>query len=275
VPDIELSRSKTESYGIHTSGDTITSREPEKNQVNDLSALRMRVFEQELRVREPDSPQAEDEIPVYHIAPSSGKTEIRTEYSQTGFAAEPYQICGKIFDTYWVVQQGDSIFLIDQHALHERKLYEQLSAGVKADSQLLLVPQIIKLPPLEYDTLMANIERFTELGFEIEEFGSFTVCVRAVPHILGEPQTQPFLLDAISGLMSYGRYLTKDLKRDAIIQSACKHAVKAGEFLDKSDIEELLDKFIAEGIPLTCPHGRPVMVRMSKLEIEKLFKRVI
>jgi DNA mismatch repair protein MutL len=274
VPNVEWPESKREGRVVSGAFEQ-TYRDPVKAGNDDLSALKIRVLEQELRVRESDGPQPESEVPVYHIPPAYGRPETSAEFSQTAFTAEPYQICGKIFETYWVIQQGESIFLIDQHAIHERRLYEQLSSGIKADSQLLLVPQIIKLPPSEYDTLMESIERFTELGFEIEEFGSFTVCVRAVPHILGEPQTRLFLLDAISKLMSSGRYLTKDLKREAIIQSACKHAVKAGEFLDKSDIEELLDKFAAEGIPLTCPHGRPVMVRMSKLEVEKLFKRVI
>lgn len=247
---------------------------------DELNALRKRILEQIKGIEKPDglkvqeTPDVPEEVPVFHIA-AGNPAETKKDNIQSSFPAEPFSICGKIFDTYWIIQQGDSIYMLDQHAIHERMLYEQLSSGIKADSQILLIPKIIKLSPVEYDTLIFNIDRFAELGFEIEEFGAFTVCIRAVPHIMGEPQTQPFLFDAISGLMNGGRALTKELKRNAIIQAACKHAVKAGDALGNSDIEKLINEFLNQDIPLTCPHGRPVMIRMSRLEIEKLFKRVI
>ena len=195
---------------------------------------------------------------------------------QTAFACEAYSIIGQVFQCYWIVQQNDSVFFIDQHAAHERRLYERFAEkGVAAQSQMLLVPEIVKLSPLDYDTLMDNLPQFKELGFEIEEFGTLTVSVRAVPHLIGQPQTGAFLSEAIGLLDKRNRLSTVELKRAALIQAACKHAVKAGEKLDRMEIEALLHEYEVAGIPLTCPHGRPVMVRMSKLEFEKLFKRVI
>ena len=112
------------------------------------------------------------------------------------------------------------------------------------------------------------------LGFEIEEFGALTVSVRAVPAILNAPETASFLHEAIGRLEAKNRLSTKDLKRSALIQYSCKHAIKAGALLSKEEIEALLKEFEGDGVPMTCPHGRPIMVHMTKTEFEKLFKRV-
>ncbi|MBQ6691994.1 MAG: DNA mismatch repair protein MutL, partial [Clostridia bacterium] len=95
------------------------------------------------------------------------------------------------------------------------------------------------------------------------------------PHLIGQPETVPFLHEAIGLLDRKNRLSTVELKRAALIQASCKHAVKAGAALAKEEIEALLAQYETEGIPMTCPHGRPVMVKMSKLEFEKLFKRVL
>lgn len=102
-----------------------------------------------------------------------------------------------------------------------------------------------------------------------------TVSVRAVPYLIGEPQAAAFLHEAIALLDRRNRLSTVELKRAALIQAACKHAVKAGETLDHVEIEALLREYETEGTPLTCPHGRPVMVKMAKIDFEKLFKRVL
>lgn len=195
---------------------------------------------------------------------------------QTVMDAQPYRIIGQFFDCYWAVQQGDKLFFIDQHAAHERKLYEELREGTASvASQQLLMPLIINLQPHEYALLFANIELFGELGFEIDEFGANTVSVRAIPHIMGQPQTEDFLRDALAILERTGRLTAADVKRRELIQSACKHAVKAGAQLDSAEIAALLDAYLERGIPLTCPHGRPVMITMSKTEFEKLFNRIV
>lgn len=194
---------------------------------------------------------------------------------QTEFGQSHYDIIGQLFSCYWIVQQGESVFFIDQHAAHERRLYERImNKPLEPDSQMLLMPVIEKLMPEEYQTLMDNLPLFEELGFEIEEFGALTVSVRAVPAILNAPETASFLHEAIGRLDAKNRLSTKDLKRSALIQYSCKHAIKAGALLSKEEIEALLKEFEGGGVPMTCPHGRPIMVNMTKTEFEKLFKRV-
>ena len=185
-------------------------------------------------------------------------------------------VIGQLFDCYWVAQAGERVFFIDQHAAHERKLYEAiLRDGVNADSQLLLVPEVVRLSPNEHETLLSNLDAFAELGYDISDFGPLTVSVRAVPSILGAPQTAAFLHEAIEQLDHKYRLNTTELKREALIRTSCRRAIKAGERPDKAAIAALLESYEREGIPLTCPHGRPVMVVMTRLEFDKLFKRVL
>ena len=214
-------------------------------------------------------PEADQPYVPESEAPSKEKPQ------QTEFGQSHYDIIGQLFSCYWIVQQGESVFFIDQHAAHERRLYERImNKPLEPDSQMLLMPVIEKLMPEEYQTLMDNLPLFEELGFEIEEFGALTVSVRAVPAILNAPETASFLHEAIGRLEAKNRLSTKDLKRSALIQYSCKHAIKAGALLSKEEIEALLMEFEGDGVPMTCPHGRPIMVRMTKAEFEKLFKRV-
>ena len=214
----------------------------------------------------------QSDVPVPSAEP---ETLLKEKPQQAEFGQSHYDIIGQLFSCYWIVQQGESVFFIDQHAAHERRLYERImNKPLEPDSQMLLMPVIEKLMPEEYQTLMDNLPLFEELGFEIEEFGALTVSVRAVPAILNAPETASFLHEAIGRLEAKNRLSTKDLKRSALIQYSCKHAIKAGALLSKEEIEALLKEFEGDGVPMTCPHGRPIMVRMTKAEFEKLFKRV-
>lgn len=227
--------------------------------------------------QETDLPALKESNPVEQLHKDIAPAEpTQATQATMHFGAEPYRIIGQLFDCYWVVQQGERVFFIDQHAAHERRLYERLMAGELAKaSQVLLLPAVVKLPPAQFDLLFANLSAFEELGFEIEEFGALTVRIRAVPDILGEAQTTDFLFDALSLLEKQGRANANELKRASLIQASCKHAIKAGAALAPQEIEALLAEYANSGVPMTCPHGRPVMVQMRKLEFEKLFKRVL
>ncbi|MBQ9833304.1 MAG: DNA mismatch repair endonuclease MutL, partial [Clostridia bacterium] len=203
------------------------------------------------------------------------KTEI-TKTEQTLFADESYRIVGQLFDCYIIIEQGNSVFFIDQHAAHERKLYEELmQKEIKVVSQQLLIPLNVKLTPIEYDIYTANMDEFATLGFEIEDFGMLNISIRAVPHMLGETQTVKFLHEALNILADNRKLSTHELKRASLIQSACKHAIKQGDNLAAEIIEELLRQVKEKEVPLTCPHGRPVILKMTRLEFEKQFKRVL
>ncbi len=225
------------------------------------------------------------EIPHFHVEPSRAlnapevqeqqKLERQNEEQQQ-FHALPVAIIGQAFDSYWVVQQGDTLYLIDQHAAHERRLYERFMAQThEKAAQTFLSAELIQLTPPEYDLLLRHKELLEELGFDLEPFGATSIRVHAAPAMLADVPVGKVLREALEMLQAQGRTSTVELKREAIIQASCKHAVKAGDPLTKPEIEDLTRVFTEEGLPLTCPHGRPVMIKLTRREIEKLFKRIV
>lgn len=211
---------------------------------------------------------------VHYTFPEPVSNETVKEEAIT-FDLNPYSIIGTAFDTYIIVEQGDSVFYIDQHAAHERILYEKLIKDeLKFDSQILLTPKILQLSPVEYQVLTENIERFRELGFELEEFGSVSVSISAVPFGVKKESIEKLVSEMIEIIRKQGTVKELDILRSSLIRSSCKHAVKAGQMLDKHGIEEILSHYADGSTPLTCPHGRPVMVRISRRDLEKLFKRI-
>ncbi len=192
------------------------------------------------------------------------------------FDMTAFRIIGVAFNTYIFVEQGESVYIIDQHAAHERINYEKLIRDeLRFDSQLLLTSHVMKLTPTEYACLMDNIERFRELGFEIEEFGALSVSIHAVPTGTKTESIERLIHDMIGTIVKQGSVTELDVVRGALIQSSCKHAIKAGQPIDNASIESLLSHYADGSTPLTCPHGRPVMIRYTKREFEKMFKRIV
>lgn len=225
--------------------------------------------------QQPDAPQAR---PMQAQEPQtvSAPPDAPPRAEQLRLADAPYRVIGVAFLAYWIVQQGEALFLIDQHAAHERRLYEQLMRRtVQPVAQPLLSPLPVVMSPLELQTLEQNREALEALGFSFDFGADGVLLLTGVPQVLGEPLTERFLHDALEQLAACGRTSAAELRRERIIQSACKHAIKAGEPVTEAEISALLDDYAREGIPLTCPHGRPVMIRLTKREIEKLFKRVL
>ena len=188
---------------------------------------------------------------------------------------EDYRLIGVVFDTYLILQTDRSMILIDQHAAHERILYEKymklLQVG-KASQQLLL-PEILPVSRREMQLLQENSDLLRETGYDIEPFGENTIRVRAVPYILGEPDVKPLFLDLAESLGDL-KYAAAEKRRLEIMQMSCKHAVKGGEKLSADEIHELLNAMRHSEAPPTCPHGRPVARQFTKQELEKMFKRI-
>ncbi|WZL74951.1 DNA mismatch repair endonuclease MutL [Clostridiaceae bacterium 35-E11] len=185
------------------------------------------------------------------------------------------RIIGQIFNSYLIGQDGDIMYLIDQHAAHERIMYEQLLRQYKQQSiisQKRLTPILIELSYAEFETVKNNIDIFKNLGFEIEEFGMNTYMLRAVPLVFGEPEARQFFLEVLDNLQKQ-IHNSYDMKMDKIIHMACKQAIKAKDKLDTIEITELMKQLSSLDNPFTCPHGRPVIVSISKYELEKKFKR--
>ena len=225
------------------------------------------------------------EIPHFRVEPSRPEAESEVQaqqqieqqkLEQQQFHALPIAVIGQAFDSFWIVQQADILYLIDQHAAHERRLYERFMAQAhEKAAQTFLSAELIQLTPQEFDLLFRHTAILEELGFDLEPFGATSIRVHAVPLLLADAPIGKALREALEMLQAQGRASTIELKREAIIQASCKHAVKAGDSLTKTEIEDLLRVFTEEGLPLTCPHGRPVMVKLSHKEIEKMFKRIV
>ena len=189
-----------------------------------------------------------------------------------------YHILGQIFDTYWIVAFRDKIFLIDQHAAHEKVRYERLLKNFKENtlsSQSINPPIIVTLTGKEESALKEYYRYFTELGFEIEEFGGNSYAIRAVPTDLYGCSEKQFFTEILDELLQGPPNGTADVIRLKIASMSCKAAIKGNMRFSTTEMEALIDELLTLENPYNCPHGRPTIVTLSKYEIEKKFKRIL
>ena len=188
----------------------------------------------------------------------------------------PMHIIGVAMNTYILVEYADHLMIIDQHAVHERLLYERMMKAYDTQQagQELLVPLIVPVTRREIQTLNENEELLKRIGFEIELFGEHELAVRAIPMILGQPQTAAYLHEVLDQLSSERLSFSLERRRSQILQTACKHAVKGGEDLSEADVRSLVEQMIEQKVTPTCPHGRPLVVSISRTELERKFKRI-
>ncbi|MBE6865818.1 MAG: DNA mismatch repair endonuclease MutL [Ruminococcaceae bacterium] len=190
------------------------------------------------------------------------------------FAAEEHiNVLGEVFSTYILCQVGDEMIVIDKHAAHERILYEKLKRNIKTGKQMLLVPVTVKLSAEEKLAVMDNISLLEDQGFEIDEFGENGVIVRGIPmYITSEDPAR--LVSEIAFNLASGNKAEISEKLEWIFHSvACRSAIKAGDKAEINQLVQLVRDIRSEKIPLYCPHGRPVIISISKKELEKQFGR--
>lgn len=189
-------------------------------------------------------------------------------------ASEPVVYVGEVFHTYVIAQMGESLYVIDKHAAHERLLYNQLKATPHNDAQMLLEPVSVPLGREEYAAVTAELETLGATGFEVEDFGGSTVLVRAVPLILSGCDAAAAIQEIAGGFVSGKRELTMD-KLDWIYHSsACRAAVKAGDSSRPEELRQLAERVLQNDDIRYCPHGRPVCFELTRRELEKQFGRV-
>ena len=200
----------------------------------------------------------------------------KQEANTLGDELSGYSMVGVAFDTYIILQNQKQLIMIDQHAAHERILYEKLMREIDAGvgSQLLMVAQVVHVTPQDAVKIEAYREDIQAVGFDIEPFGDDAYQIRAVPNVLGVPQTKSAFLDMVDRLGELRVLSTAQKRRDAILQMACKKAVKGGDKLTMEEIKPLLVDMLRTNAPPTCPHGRPLVVVLERAEIEKRFKRI-
>lgn len=185
---------------------------------------------------------------------------------------------GQAFSTYIILQNGDELVLIDQHAAHERILYEKLKTKYESQentTQLLLEPVVIKLQAYELNAIKSREELFNKIGFIFDDFGNNSIIIRGIPYLIEGYSPKDIFLELTDKLLESVKPITTPLADEIIHTIACKAAIKANKKLDDREVHQLLSELANTGRRYTCPHGRPTVIRLTKYEIEKMFKRII
>lgn len=204
-------------------------------------------------------------------------------YEQGSFLKEEemakQKIIGQLFDTYWLVEYNDRLFIVDQHAAHEKVMYEKLKKQFEKKeftSQAISPPIVITLSMREAEVLERFKEQFTKLGFEIEHFGGAEYSICGVPGNLYRLNTRDVLIEMLDEITDgISERATTDVILDKIASMSCKAAVKGSQRLSLPEMEQLMKDLMKLDNPYNCPHGRPTIIAMSKYEIEKKFKRIV
>jgi DNA mismatch repair protein MutL len=203
--------------------------------------------------------------------------ETRQETMPIPEAGSMPRLLGIAFRTYWIFEAGERLMWVDQHAAHERVLYDKLLKQCESGliSQSLLSPQLVRLTAREYELFHELKPLLEEAGFSVEPFDDTSVAVHAIPTVFGknEPAGELLLEALAEGTAGRGQS-TREKVRWQVAQMACKRAVRAGDELSDSDVAQLLAEMLATDIMPTCPHGRPIVIETSKRELEKRFRRV-
>ncbi|HAB59560.1 MAG TPA: DNA mismatch repair protein MutL, partial [Lachnospiraceae bacterium] len=193
-------------------------------------------------------------------------------------ARSKHRIIGQLFNTYWIVEYEDKMFMIDQHAAHEKVLYEKLLASYKnkeVASQMLQPPIILSLSMREEEALKKQMSVLQEIGFEIEHFGGKEYSVRAIPNNLLGIAEKDYLIELIDSLVEESHTNLVESILEKAASMSCKAAVKGNNKLSVAEANALIDQLLHLENPYHCPHGRPTIISMSKYEIEKKFKRIV
>ena len=256
---------------------------------------------EEIRKSEDEAKETEENFEdmytsVFGKAPIEEKTEVKEdneEYKMTEMEVAtgenlsmfnkeeqtipPYKFIGIAFSTYIIIELDKELYIIDQHAAHERIMYEKVKENYykdgEKDSQLMLLPDIITLTHKEMDIAKENMEMFRKAGFMLEEFGENTIKLMGVPNICLELDTKELFLETLDEINTVARTAKQEVEEKFIATVACKAAVKANMALSKEEVDSLMRELLILPNPFTCPHGRPTAIKMTKTDIEKKFSR--
>lgn len=183
-----------------------------------------------------------------------------------------YKYIGILFRTYIIIEVENEIYLIDQHAAHERVLYEQIKENYKKhiqqNSQLMLIPEVVTLTHQEMEFVRENKEMLVNIGFDIEEFGENTLKINGIPDLEYRAKTTNIFLDILDEMLTNQRTSIKDIEERFIATVACKAAVKANMDLTRQEVYKLIQNLLSLNNPYTCPHGRPTTIKISREDLK-------
>ena len=265
------------------SDSSIKTDQKQTEKIPDEEKKEQKLKEQELKVQEV-RPDQEKELSTDTIWDKGSFVQgelFSTEDEKKLLSKEArkqHKIIGQIFDTYWIIEYQDKMFLIDQHAAHEKVLYEKTMRSLEKKemtSQMLQPPIILSLSMREEQALKQHKAELEKIGFEIEAFGGREFSVRAVPaNLFGVAQVE-LLTELLDSLTEDVKIKNSDIILEKIASMSCKAAIKGNSKMSRLEAEALIDELMELENPYNCPHGRPVIVSMTKYEVEKKFKRIV
>ena len=193
-------------------------------------------------------------------------------------ARKKHKIIGQLFKTYWLIEYEDKLFIIDQHAAHEKVLFERTMAKIKDKeftSQIISPPIVLSLDARETEMLEKYREQIERLGYEVEHFGGKEYMISAIPDNLYKIDMKDLFIEMLDDFSDMTGRETPDLILEKVASMSCKAAVKGNDELSSAEMDELIEELLTLDNPYNCPHGRPTIISMSKYEIEKKFKRIV
>lgn len=220
--------------------------------------------------------EIEEEKPVPVQTSFMGYEKPKTV--QGDFAGDDIKIIGKLFNTYLMIEWGDNVYMVDQHAGHERLKYDKLKEEYENKNiviQPMLIPFVLSLNAEDDQIVQDNLDAIRSVGFDIDEFGDRTYKISAVPAVVSDIDFNKFFSMFLAERLNKSKISEAELLKDSLMQMACKSAIKGGDDLTKEEVKKLFVDMQSNGVVLFCPHGRPVVVRITKSEIEKWFKRIV
>jgi DNA mismatch repair protein MutL len=272
---------KVENYGNNKNYECNLENNSLSNEKNDLKELSYNVAD---NIKESEVSKQNTSLDINSNEELSEQSNLKEnigtgeESKEEKIAKFPaLTIIGQFQSTYILAEASDNLYLIDQHAAHEKILFEKYKKSIqenKVMSQVLITPAVIELTPEDYDYYLENSDIFKKSGFNIEVFGENTISIREVPLILGKPDIKNLFMDMLDNLKNMGSGQTWEIKYNSIAKLACKSAVKANDSLSSIEMKTLTEdlRFIED--PFTCPHGRPTIMKFTLNELEKRFKRI-
>ena len=269
----------------------------EKNRIERTKIEKEIIPKPTQEIQKPTQPQAEDKKLSFDLKQSQNEasdklhsfseTKVKENAAQMNLFEDKllsktsrnrHRIIGQLFDTYWLVEFQDKLFIIDQHAAHEKILYEKIMKSLKTKefiSQLMNPPLVLSLTTREEELLHKYQKYFEEIGFEIEQFGGKEYAIRAVPDNLFGIAKKEIFLEMLDSLSDEIRSVNQQIIVEKIASMSCKAAVKGKHKLSQQEANSLIDQLLELDNPYKCPHGRPTIISMSKYEIERKFKRIV
>lgn len=278
--------SKPENLGVFEN--LLSHGEKAKESVSDEKPMEMQAPKQSKDVLQTAQASNLSQPQMVH-EPDNYKTDPGSTYEQqtflsedTGFfsesAAKKHRIIGQLFDTYWLIEYEDKLFIIDQHAAHEKVLYEKTMARVRKQefvSQTISPPVILTLSLEEQEMLERYAKQIRAFGYEIEPFGGKEYAITAIPADFEAVGMKSMFIDMLDDFANINGREAPELILEKVASMSCKAAIKGGDSITRAEAEALIDELLSLENPYHCPHGRPTIISMSKYEIEKKFKRIV